>query len=168
MVPTNLPKMLFYRIKQCKEIQIIGKVPFTTDQIIANAVRLLIGLNLLPHKEFNMWEALPIMSWATLKTFIEEAYGCRLTLLSLRSTSGQNGYANHNMYNIFGGLDDDDPDNDAVTTITPVTNVAATAATMNSTLGTAPTAVPSVNAKIAAAINQLSANQSAIMSHMAT
>ena len=39
---------------------------------------------------------------------------------------------------------------------------------MNSTLGTPPTAVPSVNAEIAVAINQLSANQSAIMSHMAT
>ena len=167
MVPTDLPKMLFYRIEQCQEIQIIGKVPFTTEQVIANAIRLLIGSSLLPHKEFNMWEALPIKSWATLKTFIQEAYGRRLTLLSLRSMSGQNGYANHNMYNIFGGLDDDDPDNDTVTTITPVTNVAARAATMNSTLGTAPTAMPSVNAEIAAAINQLSANHSTIMSHMA-
>ena len=167
MAPTDLPEMLFYRIKQCQEIQIIGKVPFTTEQIIANAVRLLIGSNLLPHKEFDTWEALPIKSWATFKTFIQEAYGCRLTSLSLRSTVGQNGYANHNMYNVFGGLDDDGPDNDPVTTITPMTNVAATAATMNSTLGTASTAMPSVNAEIAAAINQLSANQSAIMLHMA-
>jgi hypothetical protein len=168
MAPTNLPEMFFYRIEQCQEIQIIGKVPFTTKQIIASAIRLLIGSNLLPHKEFDTWEALPIKSWATLKTFIQEAYNCRLTLLSLRSTSGQNGYANHNMYNVFGGLDGDNPDNDTVTTITPMTNVAATAATMNSMLGTAPTAMPSVNAEIAAAINQLSANQSTIMPHMAT
>jgi hypothetical protein len=71
------------------------------------------------------------------------------------------------MYNFFGGLDNDNPNDDTETTIAPVTNIAAKAATMNSTLGTAPTAMPSVNADIAAAINQLSANQSAIMSHMA-
>ena len=167
MVPTNSPEMLFYRIEQCQENQIIGKVLFTTEQIIDNAVRLLIGLNLLPHKEFDTWKALPIKSWATLKTFIQEAYSRRLTPLSLRSTSGQNGYANHNMYNVFDVLDDYNPNNDMVTTIAPVTSVAATAATMNSTLGMAPSAMPSVNAEIAAAINQLSANQSAIMSHMA-
>ena len=28
MAPTNLPEMFFYRIEQCQEIQIIGKVPF--------------------------------------------------------------------------------------------------------------------------------------------
>ena len=60
MAPSDSPEVLFYRIEQCQEVQIIGKVPFTTEQIIANAVRILIGSNLLPNKEFDAWEALPI------------------------------------------------------------------------------------------------------------
>ena len=114
MAPTDLLEMFFYRIEQCQEIQIIGKVPFTTEQIIASAIRLLIGSNLLPHKEFDTWEAMPIKSWATLKTFIQEAYGRHHTSLSLISTLGQNGYANYNMYSVFGGLDGNNTDNDTV------------------------------------------------------
>ena len=83
MAPSDSPEVLFYRIEQCQEVQIIGKVPITTEQIIANAVRILIGSNLLPNKEFNAWEALPIKTWATLKTFFQAAYGRRLTSLAL-------------------------------------------------------------------------------------
>ena len=45
MAPSDSPEVLFYRIEQCQEVQIIGKVPFTMEQIIANAVRILIGSN---------------------------------------------------------------------------------------------------------------------------
>jgi len=66
------------------------------------------------------------------------------------------------MYNVFEGTDDD-TDEDTVTTITPVTSVAATVTNTVSTQ-----ALPaSVSAEIAAAINQLSQNQTAIMSQMA-
>ena len=168
MAPSDSPEMLFYRIEQCQEIQILGKVPFTTEQIIGNAVRILIGSNLLPTKEFDTWEALPIKTWATLKTFFQAAYGRRLTSLSLRSTSGQGGYASNNMYNAFAGIDDD-TDDDTVTTITPITSVAATATTTTAPAGSsAQHSTPTtVNAEIAAAINQLSANQATIMSQMA-
>jgi hypothetical protein len=150
MAPSDSPEVLFYRIKQCQEAQIIGKVPFMTEQIIANGVRILIRSSLLPNKEFDTWEALPIKTWATLKTFFQAAYGRRLTSLSLRSTLGQNSYANQNMFNIFEGFDDDTDDN-TVTTITPITTVAAAAATMAGTLGTAQPSIPvSINAKIAA------------------
>ncbi len=167
MAPSDSPEVLFYRIEQCQEVQLIGKVPFTTEQILANAVCILIGSNLLPTKEFDTWEALPIKTWATLKTFFQAAYGRRLTSLAMRSTTGQNGYANQNMYNVFEGLDDDS-DDDTVTTVTPITSVAAATTTAASTLGNAQPSLPaSINAKIAVAINQLSQNQTAIMSQMA-
>ncbi len=59
MTPTNLPEMLFYRIKQCQEIQHIRKLPYSNDQIIANAVRILFQANIFPLKEFDMWERQP-------------------------------------------------------------------------------------------------------------
>ena len=42
MTPTDLPKMLFYQIKQCQEIQKIGKFLYSSEQIITNVVRILI------------------------------------------------------------------------------------------------------------------------------
>ena len=96
MAPSDSPEVLFYRIEQCQEVQIIGKVLFTTEQIVANAVRILLGSTLLPNKEIDVWDALTIKTWATLKTFFQATYGHRLTLLSLQSMSGQNGYANQN------------------------------------------------------------------------
>jgi hypothetical protein len=53
MSPTDSPEMLFYRIKQCQEIQCIGKLPYSNDQIIANAIRILFQANIFPLKEFN-------------------------------------------------------------------------------------------------------------------
>ena len=167
MAPSDSPEVLFYRIEECQEVQIIGKVPFTTEQIIANAVRILIRSNLLPNKEFDAWEALPIKTWATLKTFFQAAYGRRLTSLALRSTSGQHGYANQTMYNVFEGVDED-TNNDTVTTITPITTVAAAATATTGTPGMAQPSIPaSITSEIAAAIKQLSQNQTAIMSQMA-
>ncbi len=90
----NLPEMLFYRIKQCKEIQRIGNLPYSEEQIIPNAVHILLQANIFPLKEFNAWEAVTPKSYPTLKTFIYATYGHRLTALALCSTSGQNGYAN--------------------------------------------------------------------------
>ena len=39
---SNSPEVLFYRIEQCQETQILGKVPFTTEQIIANTLCILV------------------------------------------------------------------------------------------------------------------------------
>jgi hypothetical protein len=38
MASMDSPKMLFYRNEQCQEIQRIGKLPYSNEQIIANAV----------------------------------------------------------------------------------------------------------------------------------
>jgi hypothetical protein len=84
MTPTDLPKMLFYRIKQCQEIQHIEKT-----KIIASAVRILFQANIFPLRDFDTWEASATKTYPALKTFFHEAYGQRLSALALRSTSGQ-------------------------------------------------------------------------------
>jgi hypothetical protein len=159
MTASDSPKMLFYRIKQCQEIQRIGNLPYSEEQIIANEVRILLQANIFPLKEFDAWDAVTPKSYPTLKTFIHVAYGRRLTALALHSTSGQNGYANQTIYNVLEDGNDDDTNDDTVTTITQMDAGATGGATQSG--GTA------ISAKVAAAINQLSANQTAIMSQMA-
>ncbi len=155
----NLPEMLFYRIKQCQEIQRIGNLPYSEEWIIAIPVRILLQANIFPLKEFNAWNAVTPKSYPTLKTFIHAAYGHRLTALALRSTFGQNGYANQTMYNVLEDGNDDDTNDNTVTTIMQ-TDVGATG-------GATPSEGTANSALVAAAINQLSANQNAIMSQMA-
>ncbi len=53
ITPTDLPEMLFYRIKQCQEIQCIGKLPYSNDQIIVNAILILFQANIFPLKQFD-------------------------------------------------------------------------------------------------------------------
>ena len=129
----DLPEMLFYRIEQCQEIQRIGTLPYSNEQIIANAVRILLQANIFPLKEFNVWEAVTPQKYPALKTFIHGAYGRRLTAMALRSTSGQNGYANQMIYNVMeAGLEDDTDDN-TVTTIMQVAVLTTTAGRCNTT-----------------------------------
>ncbi len=151
--------MLFYRIKQCQEIQCIGNLPYSEEQIIANAMRIFLQANVFPLKEFDTWDAVTPKSYPTLKTFIHAAYGRRLTALALRSTSSQNGYANQMMYNVLEDGNDDDTNDDMVTTITQTD--------AGTTGGATPSGGTANSAAVAAAINQLSANQTAIMSQMA-
>jgi hypothetical protein len=161
----NLPEMLFYRIEQCQEIQRIGNLPYSEEQIIANTVRILLQANIFPLKEFGAWEAVTLKSYQklksypTLKTFIHAAYGRRLTALALCSTSIQNGYAYQTMYNVLKDGNDDDTDDDTVTTITQTDAGAKGGAT--------PSGGTANSAAVAATINQLSANQTAIVSQMA-
>ncbi len=68
MTAGNLPKMLFYRIKQCQEIQRIGNLPYSKEQIIANAVCILLQSKIFPLKEFDAWDAVTPKSYPTLKT----------------------------------------------------------------------------------------------------
>jgi hypothetical protein len=161
MTAGDLPKMLFYRIEQCQEIQRIGNLPYSEEQIIANAVRILLQANIFPLKEFEAWEAVTPKTYVALKTFIHAAYGRRLTALALCSTSGQNRYANQTIYNVLEEGNDEDTNDDTVTTIT---QTAALTTTMG---GTTPSGGTATSAEVAAAINQLSANQTAIMSQMA-
>jgi hypothetical protein len=161
MTAGNSPEMLFYRIEQCQEIQRIGNLPYSEEQIIANAVCILLQANIFPLKEFDAWEAVTPKTYPALKTFIHAAYGRRLTALALCSTSGQNGYANQKTYNVLEEGNGEDTNDDTVTTIMQ------TAALTTATGGRAPSGGTAISAKVTAAINQLLANQTAIMPQMA-
>ena len=80
------PVPSFYQIEQCQEIQHIGQDPYSNDQIIATAVRILIQSNISPLKEFDTWEAMAIKTYPALNTFIREVYGRRLQPIELRNT----------------------------------------------------------------------------------
>ncbi len=53
MIAGHSPKMLFYRIEQCQKIQRIGNLLYSGEQIITNAVRILLQAKIFPLKEFN-------------------------------------------------------------------------------------------------------------------
>ncbi len=165
-LPRKAPEMLFYCIEQCQEIQTIAEDPYTPKQIISNAVRLLMALGIFPLKEFDTWEALPIKLYPILKTFVHKAYTRCLMSIQLRNTAGQQGYVqnpNNNMYNVFGEGDNEVTDGN--TTISQT----AMAATTGSTLGGATNAATSkatIPSEVSAAINQLAANQTAMMNQM--
>jgi hypothetical protein len=103
--PANkAPEMLFYRIEQCQEIQILAQDPYSPMQIINNAVRLMQQSGIFPLKEFDTWDVITPKTYPDLKTFIHEAYTRCLMALQLRNTMGTQGYApnnNQNMYNVL-------------------------------------------------------------------
>ncbi len=47
------PKLLLYCIEQFQEIMTLGKLQYTTEQVIANVLRLLMALQILVTREFN-------------------------------------------------------------------------------------------------------------------
>ncbi len=137
--PANkAPEMLFYRIKQCQEIQILAQDPYSPVQIINNGVRLLMQSGIFPLKEFDTWDTITPKTYPALKTFIHKACTCRLMASQLRNTTGQQGYVpnnNQNMYNVLSeGYDTDSGTEGTVATQTaPMTQTMAM--TTGSTLG---------------------------------
>ena len=117
--------------------------------------------SIFPMKEFDDWEAVTPKTYPTLKKFIVAAYTCHILSQQLRNMAGQMGYApqTHNMY---AALDDNNDATTATDGTTTTLNLAAM--TTGSTLtGAHTTAVPE---SIANAINQLSANQTALMTQI--
>ncbi len=164
---TEAPEMLFYRIEQCQEIQTLAQDPYSNMQIINNAIHLLMQSNIFPLKEFDTCEMITPKTYPALKTFIHEAYTRRLTVMQLCNTAGLQGYApnnNQNMYNVLGdGYNTDSGTKGTVATPpVPITQTAAmaTGSMMGNTYGAT---IPS---EISNAINQLAANQTAIMNQM--
>ena len=96
--PTDAPKSLFYMIEQCQdqEIQVLVRDPYSSTQIINNAVRLLMQSSIFPMKEFYDWEAITPKTYPALKTFIGGAYTRRILAMQLRNTAGQMGYTAQN------------------------------------------------------------------------
>jgi hypothetical protein len=158
--------MLFYRIEQCQEIQTIAQDHYTPKQIIGNAVRLLMQSGIFPLKEFDTWEVTAVKTYPILKTFIHEAYSRHLTAMQLRNTAGQQGYVNQNIYNILD-IDGKEDTDDKTTIMVPAVVAAMTPAGLPRRSTFAATTASMITADVMAAINQLSANQAAIMQHIA-
>ena len=150
--PNNAPEALFYRIEQCQEIQVLLHNPYSDIQVINNAVRLLIQASIFPLKEFDDWEAITPKMYPALKTFIAAAYMRCILSQQLQNTAGQMGYVpqNHKMYTV---LDADD--------ITTATEGITTGSTLTAAQATV------IPESVVNAINQLSANQAALMSQIA-
>ena len=94
--PTDAPDSLFYIIKQCQEIQVLARDPYSDTQIINKAVRLLMQSSIFPLKEFENWEAISPKTYPDLKTFIGRAYAHRILAMQLRNIAGQMGYTTQN------------------------------------------------------------------------
>jgi hypothetical protein len=169
------PEHLFWHIEQCQEIQVIADNPYTPMQLMTNAVQLLMSSGIFPPREFEDWKATANKAYASLKVFVHGAYARRLVTVQL-CTTGQQGYvANHNN-NMFQVLEDGASATNDEASVATITNQTAANVTMGSTLrntyeaSLAPTN-PSLSpqqeyAAATTAINQLTANQTEMWSHI--
>jgi len=89
--PQDAPEVLFRRIEDCQEEQILGEDPYTVQQLLNNAVHLLLQTG-LHTRDFEDWDRKIAADkiWTNLKTFIQEAYTRRLNATSI--TTGAQGY----------------------------------------------------------------------------
>jgi hypothetical protein len=73
--PQDASEVLFCGIKDCQEVQILGDDPITPQQLLNNAVCLLLQCGLYTHN-FEDWDQkLPTKKiWTNLMTFVQECY----------------------------------------------------------------------------------------------
>ena len=155
--PQDAPEVLFRRIEDCQEVQILGEDPYTAQQLLNNAVRLLLQCGQYT-RDFEDWDrkTVPQKIWTNLKTFVQECYTRRLNATNI--TAGSQGY----VQNAFAALgEESEEDDDDVQTV--ITQMAAL--TTQSQLTATTTA--ETQAAVTAAINQLAANQQAMQQQFA-
>jgi hypothetical protein len=154
--PQDAPKVLFQCSKDCQEVLILGKDPYTPQKLLNNAVHLLLQCGLYT-SGFDDWDHKSTANkiWTNLKMFIQEAYTCRLSATSIMA--GSQGYTQ----NDFAVLQEADDDNDDVqlfvtqmAALTTQDNLAATMATKST-------------AAVTAAITQLAVNQQTMQQEFA-
>ena len=106
--PADAPEVLFRRIEDCQEVQILGNDPYTPQQLINNAIRLLLATGLYTRDFDDEWDRQDEAdkTWPNLKSFIQAAYTRRLNATA--ATSGGQGYATHNAFNALASASDDD------------------------------------------------------------
>jgi len=148
---------LFRRIEDFQEVQILGEDPYTGQQLFNNEVRLLLQCGLYT-RDFEDWDRKMASDkiWTNLKTFVQKCYTRRLNATNI--TAGLQGY----VQNAFAALgeESDDDDDDVQTVITQMA-----ALTTQSQLTETTTA--ETQSAVAAAINQLVANQQAMQQQFA-
>ncbi len=145
------------RIEDCQEVQILGEDPYTAQQLLNNAVRLLLQTGLYT-RDFEDWDRKIAADkiWTNLKMFIQEAYTRRLNATSI--TTGAQGY----VQNAYAALaEESEEEDDDVHTV--ITQMAALTTQSQLTANTA----AETNASVTAAINQLAANQQAMQQQFA-
>ena len=155
--PQDDPEVLFRRIEDCQEVQILQADPYMAQQLLNNAVRLLLQTRLYT-RDFEDWDHKIATDkiWTTLKTFVQECYTRCLNATSI--TTGVQGY----VQNAFVALaEESDEEDDDVQMI--IVHMAAL--TTQSQLTASTTA--ETNASVTPAINQLAANQQAIQQQFA-
>jgi hypothetical protein len=147
--PQDAPEVLFRRIEDCQEVQILGEDPHTAQQLLNNSVRLLLQCGLYS-RNFEYWDRKTASDkiWTNLKTFVQECYTRHLNATNI--TAGLQGYVQNDFAAL--GKESDDDDDDVQTVITQMA-----ALTTQSQLIATTTA--ETQASVAAAINQLAANQ---------
>jgi len=155
--PQDAPEVLFRRIEDCQEVQILGEDPYTAQQLLNNAVRLLLQTGMYT-RDFKDWDHKHATDkiWTNLKTFIQEAYTRCLNATSV--TTGAQGYVQNAYAALAEELEDNDDDVQTV-----ITQMAALTTQSQLTANTA----AETNASVTAAINQLTANQLAMQQQFA-
>jgi len=155
--PIDAPEVLFRRIENCQEVQVLGDDPYTAVQLLNNAVRLLLACGLY-QRDFEEWDrrAAADKTYLQLKPFIQAAFQRRLNASG--NTTGQQGYV-QNAFNALTEDSDDDIDDDVATIVTQL------AAMTNQSQLTAASTTATTN-NVNAAITQLAANQQTMMNQL--
>jgi hypothetical protein len=121
----DAPEVLFRRIEDCAETALLGRNPYTNQQLITNAIHLLLttGLYIRPFEEWDRLTA-PNQTWIALCTMIQEAFQWHLNAMA--PTAIHHGYAPAMPYqqNAFGVLGKTTADSDDESAYTVVTQVA--------------------------------------------
>jgi hypothetical protein len=80
--PADVPEVLFRRIEDCQEVQILGNDPYMPQQLINNAIRLLLATGLYTRDFDDEWDRQDEanQTWPNLKSFIQLAYTQRLNV----------------------------------------------------------------------------------------
>ena len=172
---SDSPEALFYRMEQCQEVMTLGNLPYTTEQIIANAVRILMASKMFPTQDLETWDAVTPKTYPALKTFFHEAYNRRLNAIDLQNTSGALGYAPaQNMYNVldYGNDDDSTTDGSMITAVQPPAVSTEVASSLGGGQSMANSAMQqglmaAINQSIAPAFNQVVQNQTALQQQIA-
>ncbi len=91
------PKILFKQCTNCQEIATLAQNPYTTRQLLLNALDLIARCGLY-QRNIEDWERKPLgnQTWINLHPFIQKAYQRCLT--SGMITSTQSGYAQSNRF----------------------------------------------------------------------
>jgi hypothetical protein len=156
----------------CKLIP-LKLVPYTTEQIIANAVRILMASKMFPTRDFEAWDVITPKTYPALKTFFHEAYNRRLNAIDLQNTSGALEYAPaQNMYNVleYGNDDDSTTDGSMITAVQPPglsTEAASSLGGGQSMANSAVQLMAAINQSIAPVFNQVVQNQATLQQQIA-